>query len=49
MRVRVRVLPAQPELGAREDDDHPESREDNTWLARTASGGGGTDGDNELT
>jgi len=47
--VRVRVSPAQPEPGAREDDEHPESKEDDTQSATTADGGGGTNRDNQLT
>jgi hypothetical protein len=49
MRIRVRDLPSQPEPGAREEEDDPVAREDVTRSARTASGGGGTNGDNKFT
>jgi hypothetical protein len=35
--------------GAREDNDDPKAREDDTLLARTTSDREGTDGDNKLT
>jgi len=43
VRVRVRVsgVPAQPELGAGDDEGHPEERDQ---LETTTNGGGGTNG-----
>jgi hypothetical protein len=49
VRVRVRVSPVQPEPDAREDDEHPESREDDTQSAMMLDGGGATNRDNQLT
>jgi hypothetical protein len=49
VRARVRVSLAQPEPGVREDNEHPESREDDTQSATTTDGGGGTNRDNQLT